>query len=237
MEKTKIKRNRANIIRGVHPLFKFFSLLLIFFTLTNTKSLSVILTYILLSFLIVIITDGYKIIQQLKVISPFLFIIVVYSLFLAYDTSLSIPQILEHLLYRFLMLFAIVNYSYIFIKNTPKYQLVKISVFILLPLTFLIEKKVITKIMIETISITPKILSRIKHYLRLSEKRITIRSFFNIIDIISDFFIELINNPPKTPSPSEYRTAKIAQFSKPSMTDYIFITTISVVSFGSIAFQ
>lgn len=235
MEKIKIKINKANIIKGVHPLFKFISLLIIFFSLTTTKSFTVIATYFVISLIILFFTQSFKI-SQFKDILPFLFLVVIYSIVLSFSNVLPPFQLIKQSITRIFMLLAIFNFSYIFIKNSSKYHLLKISVFILYPFTLFIDKSIVTKIMLNTISITPKILDRFKNLMSLYKSSKGFRFIIKLIDIVTEFFITIINDPPEMKEISKERLSKISKFRKPVLQDYIFLSTIMVISIGISSF-
>lgn len=235
MEKIKIKINKANIIKGVHPLFKFISLLIIFFSLTTTKSFTVIAIYFVISLIILFFTQSFKI-SQFKDILPFLFLVVIYSIVLSFSNVLPPTQIIKQIITRIFMLLAIFNFSYIFIKNSSKYQLLKISVFILYPFTLFIDKSIVTKIMLNTISITPKILDRFKNLMSFYKSSKGFRFIIKLIDIVTEFFITIINDPPEMKGISKERLYKISKFRKPVLQDYIFLSTIMVISIGISSF-
>lgn len=123
-------------------------------------------------------------------------------------------------------------FSYIFIKTSNKYELIRISVFILYPFTCLIDKKVITNIMIDTLNIAPKMSKNLKDFISNIKNNSDRFYYIKILDISVDFLNFIIYNPPETKKIPEHRLTKIVQFKKPYIFDYIFLLIITVVTIG-----
>jgi|GEM_PF-3890787 len=236
MRKRKIRQKIANTLKGVHPLFKFFSLLTIFLALSITKSFLVVFIWFLLTSVYILYTD-IRYVSQIKTIAPLISIIAIYSIFLAYSSTITITQVLYQSLFRLLLLLSIFNFSFIFIRNTSKYQLIKITTAMLYPFNLFIDRNLLIKIIMDTINFTPIILKKFKELLSKNLKNSKSRLTFilKITDMLSDFFIEVLNNPPLSKTISENRIKAFITFKRPVLEDYLFISIVVVLSIGSIA--
>lgn len=237
MERIKISKNIVRFLRGVHPLFSFFSLITIFFSLGLFKSLVIVIFYFLIALSIIFMLDGLSFFKQIKTILPILSLVLIYSFFLTFDHSLSFHLIIHYFILRSMELLTMLAFSYIFIKTSSKYELMRISVFILSPFNHLIDKKIITKIIIDTLSLVPKMLQNLKDFMSTVKHNYNRFYVVKILDISSDFFNFIIDNPPDTKKISEQRLSKIVQFKKPYIYDYIFLLVITVITVGTISIQ
>ncbi|PMP72196.1 MAG: hypothetical protein C0187_02160 [Calditerrivibrio nitroreducens] len=235
MGKIKISKNIVKFLKGAHPLFKFFSLIIIFFSLGLFNSLVLVILYFVTALSIILMLDGLIFFKQIKTIYPILLLVLIYSFFLTFESSLSFHLIIQYFILRSMELLTMLAFSYIFIKTSSKYQLIRISVFILYPFTYLIDKKVITNIMVDTLNIAPKMAKNLKDSISNMKNNGDRFYYIKILDISADFFNFIIDNPPETKKIPEHRLTKIVQFKNPRIHDYIFLLIITVVTIGTLS--
>ncbi|MCX8084322.1 MAG: energy-coupling factor transporter transmembrane protein EcfT [Calditerrivibrio sp.] len=239
MSKKIPKQEIANFIKSINPAVKFILLIGIFLEITKIHSWAILLLYTCIALLIIISFDSMvNVYKQFKALSYLLFLISFYSLYIVFTSDIGIREGVFFFYNKFLILTSIFLYSYLFVRSCSKNDLVRVAFHILYPLTLLVDKKELQRIMINTVYLSEKNLVTIQKKLKTFEwKKVDINLPKKLVTTISDIFYETLTSTYHIKRITPYRALMLTTLRYPSKKDILVLIIFIMVLFGTDVIQ